>query len=200
MKTFPEKTYASIASTALVHISFVINKVSDDINYDETMDFSELYDKKIIFYITFGENNKDEQKIANIFISQVLSQLEKRDNVNERVYLLLGAAGLLGKINDLGIHILTSTSRKLSFSLISNNFSNLEKIYGDEIYSMLNTVDTQLLLGTNIKSDIEYFTGFSGLEEGIIRNLESDKLIIFEKCLKPIMAKKDYYFNHDEKE
>ena len=193
-----EKTHESIASTALVKLSFVINKVSDYIDYSEKLDFSEIYDKKTIFYITFNESNKDDQKIANIFISQILSQLEKRENVKENVYLLLDAIAMLGKINNLGAHILTSRGRKLSISLISHNFSSLEKIYGDEIYSMLNTVDTQMLLGTNIKSDIEYFAEILGLDEKNIKTLENDKLLIFEKGLKAISAEKDYFFNHEE--
>ena len=197
LKTFPEKTYESIASTALVKLSFVINKVSDDIDYNKEFDFCELYDKKMIIYVIFNESNRDEQKVANIFISQILSQLNMRENVNEKIYLLLDAIGMLGKINNLGMNILTSRGRNLSFCLITNTLNNLEKIYGDEIYSMLNTVDTQLLLGTNRKSDVEYFSGILGLEEDVVKNLENEKLLIFEKGLKPILADKDYYFYHE---
>jgi len=198
LKTFPEKTFESIASTALVKLSFVINKYSDNEDYNEKIDFSELYDKKIIFYIEFNENNKDDQKIANIFVSQILSQLEKRDNINEKIYFLLDAVGLLGKINNLGTHILTSRGRKISISLISHNFISLEKIYGEELYSMLNTVDTQMLLGTNVKSDIEYFAEILGIDKNIVKNLEKDNLLIFEKGLRAIKAEKDYYFEHEE--
>jgi type IV secretory pathway TraG/TraD family ATPase VirD4 len=105
---------------------------------------------------------------------------------------------MLGKIQDLETHILTSRGRKLSISLISNSFSNLEKIYGDEIYTMLNTIDTQMLLGTNIQSDIDYFSQILGVDENEIRTLDRDKLLIFEKGLKAILAEKDYFFNHDE--
>ena len=120
-----------------------------------------------------------------------------RENVNEKIYLLLDAIGMLGKINNLGMNILTSRGRNLSFCLITNTLNNLEKIYGDEIYSMLNTVDTQLLLGTNRKSDVEYFSGILGLEEDVVKNLANEKLLIFEKGLKPILADKDYYFHHE---
>ena len=198
IKTFPEKTYASVASTALVRVSFIINKYSSDIVFDEKINFSQLYDQKTIFYISFNESNKDDQKLANIFVAQVLSQLEKREDVNENIYFLLDAVGMLGKIQDLGTHILTSRGRKLSISLISNSFSNLEKIYGDEIYTMLNTIDTQMLLGTNIQSDIDYFSQILGVDENEIRTLDRDKLLIFEKGLKAILAEKDYFFNHDE--
>ena len=55
-----------------------------------------------------------------------------------------------------------------------------------------------MLLGTNIQSDIDYFSQILGVDENEIRTLDRDKLLIFEKGLKAILAEKDYFFNHDE--
>ena len=198
LRTFPEKTFESIASTALVKLSFVVNKVSDDMDFSNKIDFSELYDKKVIFYITFDENSSDDQRVANIFVSQIRAQLDKRDTPNEKVFVLLDAIGLLGKIDNLNTHVYLAKGRNVSISLISHNLSSLEKIYGDEVYSMLNSIDTQLLLGTNMKSDIEYFAAILGIDKSIVKELKNENLLIFEKGLKAIMAEKDYYFHHEE--
>jgi DNA-binding transcriptional MerR regulator len=200
LKTFPDKTYASTVSTAIVKLSFVINKVADDRNYAEKFDFKELFNKKMAIYVVFNENNKEDRKMANILISQMLSQFNiTKEAVNQNVYFLLNCVGMIGKINELSTYLSASRGKKISISLVLNAFNNLKSIYGDEFYSMLSSIDTQMLLGTNLKSDMEYFSDLLGIDDEFIKNdLEKDKLLIFEKGLKPILADKDYFFMHEE--
>ena len=74
--------------------------------------------------------------------------------------------------------------------------SVFEKIYEDDFYNILNHIDTQCLLGTNLKVDIEYFSDLLGIDTSFIKDdLDNDKLLIYEKGLGPILAEKDYYFN-----
>lgn len=199
LKTFPEKTYASIVSTAIVKLSFVIDKIEDDRNFHKEFDFSDFKKKRIALFVGFGEENKSDIKIANIVISQALSQLKNKDEINEHVYLLLDGIGMLGKIENLSTSILLARPNKLSIHLISNSVSILQKIYGDDFYSMLNTIDTQILLGTNLKSDYEYFGELFSIEPNQIKEKwDNEKVLISEKGLGMIETKKDYFFNHSE--
>jgi type IV secretion system protein VirD4 len=151
-------------------------------------------------YVVFNENNKEDRKMANILISQMLSQFNiTKEAVNQNVYFLLNCVGMIGKINELSTYLSASRGKKISISLVLNAFNNLKSIYGDEFYSMLSSIDTQMLLGTNLKSDMEYFSDLLGIDDEFIKNdLEKDKLLIFEKGLKPILADKDYFFMHEE--
>ena len=90
-------------------------------------------------------------------------------------------------------------ARKISISMLTGNLSKLEKIYKDDFGLMINNIDTQLLLGTKLKLDIEYFSDLLGLDNEFIRDdLGNDKLLIYEKGLKPIIADKSYFFEVDE--
>ena len=163
------------------------------------VDFTELYNKKTILYIRFDENFRDEQKMVNILITQILSQLDVDNldsNASQKVFFLLDGFGMIGRINNLGMYTSCSRRNNISLSFIIQNIKVLEKIYGDELYSVLNNVDTQLLLGTFINSNIEYFADLLMIEPKNIKELDKDKLLIFEKGLKAIEGEKDYYFNH----
>ena len=111
---------------------------------------------------------------------------------------MLDDISMIGKIQNLENEILTSRSRKLSFSLCTYSINLLERVYGDQLPIILGTIDTQLFLGTNIQADIDYFSEISELEKGTLKHLDNNNLIVYEKGLKPILAEKDYYFNHNE--
>lgn len=199
LKTFPEKTYASIVSTTIMKLAFVINEISEDRQYFEKFDFTELSKEKVAIFLICKENKKEDKKIINIFISQLLSQLTTFNTGKEHIYLLLDEIDMFGKIYELPRNIETARARKISISLITNNLGKLNKIYGDDFYTIINTIDTQLLLGTILKSDIDYFSDILGLDNEFIKNdLGRDQLLIYEKGLKPIITEKQYYFNNEE--
>lgn len=199
LKTFPEKTYASIASTAVVKLAFVIDTIKDDRNFHKEFNFSDLKKKKIALFVGFDEENKSEIKLANIVISQILSQLKSKEETSEHVYLLLDNIGMLGKIENLPSSILLARPNKLSIHLISNTVNGLQKLYGDQFYLMMNTIDTQILLGTNLRSDYEYFGELFNIDAIQIKEKwDNDKVLISEKGLGMIETKKDYFFNHSE--
>lgn len=202
LKTFPEKTYASVVSTAITKISFIIDRINDDRSFQKEIDFSDMKKKKMALFIGANEIVKSEIKIDSIMISQIFSQLSAKvfdDNFNEKVYFLLNDIEIFSKIEYLKSAILMSRSNNLSIHLITNNINFLKKLYGDEFYSIINTIDTQMLLGTNLKSDYEYFEELFG--EEIIRTNDEfnrDKVLIFEKGLNKIVADKDYYFQNEK--
>ena len=106
----------------------------------------------------------------------------------------------LGKIYDFARNVELARCRKLSISLMTNNMENIKDIYGKEYYNIMNSIDTQMLLGTNIKSDIMYFSELLGIDSDFIKDdLKNDELLIYEKGLKPVLARKDYFFDRDVK-
>lgn len=199
IKNFPDKTYASVVSTAIMKLSFVINAIPEDRNYEEKFNFKDLKNEKTAIFLIFNENKIEERKLINIFIAQFLSQITTSDLGKNYIFLFLDEVDRLGKIHELPRNIEIARTRRLSISLITNNLDKIKKIYGDDFYTMINAIDTQLLLGTNLKSDIEYFSYILGLDEEFIKNdLERDKLLIYEKGLKPILTEKQYYFWNEE--
>ena len=106
---------------------------------------------------------------------------------------------MFGKIYELARGIETARPKKISFCILTNNLDKLKRIYGDDFYTIINSIDTQLFLGSMLKSDIEYFSDITGLDNEFIRNdLLRDKLLICEKGLKPIIVEKQYFFNNEE--
>ena len=200
LKTYPEKTYSSVVSTAIMKLAFVINAISEDRDFVEKFDFTDLRNNKMAIFLICEENCKENKKIINIFISQVLSQFKIYDSFNkEPVYFLLDEVDMFGKIYELPRNIEIARPRKISISLLTNNLEKLHKIYGDDFYNIMNTIDTQLLLGTMLKSDIDYFSDITGLDNEFIKNdLGREQLLIYEKGLKPIIAEKQYFFNEEK--
>lgn len=199
LKTYPEKTYASVVSTAVMKLAFVINKIEEDRNYDEKFDFTDLRKNKIAIFLTCEENSKEDKKMINIFISQLLSQLKIYDDSEKNIYFILDEVNIFGKIYELPRNIQTARARRISINLLTNNLENLKKVYGDDFYSIINTIDTQLLLGTMLKSDIDYFSDITGLDNEFIKNdLGRDKVLIYESGLKPIIAEKQYFYDNEE--
>ena len=199
LKTFPEKTYASVVSTTIMKLAFVINAIPEDRKYEEKFDFSELYDKKMAIFLICKENNKEGKKIINIFISQLLSQFKIKDIGKEKIFLLLDEIDMFGKIYELPRNIEIARTRGMSISLLTSNLSKINKIYGDDYYSIISSIDTQMLLGTILKEDINYFSDVLGLDNEFIKNdLGRDQLLIYEKGLKPILAEKQYFFENEE--
>lgn len=197
LKTFPEKTYESVVSTALIKLSFVINAIDKNTVYDKKFDFNDLSQKKIAIFIVCDENTNESKKMANIFISQFLSQISIGTEKKEHIYLILDQVDNLGKIFDFSTQIELARCRKISISLIINNLKRFEYIYGNDFYSMLNSIDTQMLLGTNLKADVEYFSDLLGIDKTFIKeDLDNDKLLISEKGLGPILADKEYFFRN----
>lgn len=199
LKTYPEKTYASIVSTAIMKLAFVINKIEEDRSYDEKFDFTDLRKNKMVIFLTFEENCKEDKRMINIFISQLLSQLNIYDDSKTNVYFILDEVNMFGRIYELPRNIQTARARKISISILTNNLENLKKVYGDDFYNIINTIDTQLLLGTILKSDIDYFSDVTGLDNEFIKNdLGRDKVLIYERGLKPIIVEKQYFYNNEE--
>ena len=115
LKTYPEKTYSSVVSTAIMKLAFVINAIPEDRNYEEKFDFTNLRNNKIAIFLICEENCKEDKKIINIFISQLLSQLKMSDSIKERIYFILDDVNIFGKIYELPRNIEIARARKISF-------------------------------------------------------------------------------------
>ena len=195
LKTFPEKTYQSIVSTAILKLSFVINGIEEDENDNDELDFEKLREEKIAVFLMMNENHNEDIKFNNIFISQFLATYSVENIGKEHIYMILDEFGRIGKIYGFIRNLELARSRKMSISLITNNIENIKEIYGMGFYNLMNSIDTQLLLGTSIKSDIMYFSELLGIDPEFIKDdLKFDELLIYEKGLRPILAEKDYFF------
>ena len=198
LRTFPEKTYQSIASTAILKLSFVINGIEEDENDNDELDFEKLREEKIAIFLMMNENHNEDIKFNNVFISQFLATYSVENIGKERIYMILDEFGI-GKIYDFIRNLELARSRKMSISLITNNIENIKEIYGIGFYNLMNSIDTQLLLGTSIKTDIMYFSELLGIDSEFIKDdLKNDELLIYEKGLRPILAEKDYFFTNED--
>lgn len=199
LKTFPEKTYQSIVSTAILKLSFVINGIEEDENDNDELDFEKLREEKIAVFLMMNENHNEDIKFNNIFISQFLATYSVENIGKEHIYMIIDEFGRIGKIYGFIRDIELARSRKMSISLITNNIENIKEVYGMGFYNLMNSIDTQLLLGTSIKSDIMYFSELLGIDPEFIKDdLKFDELLIYEKGLRPILAEKDYFFMNED--
>lgn len=196
LKTLPEKTYLSIASTAMVKLTFVINTIPDDRNYSEKFDFTQLRQKKMAIFLLQRDNKKEDRKLANLFLSQLLAQFTRNKEPQKPIYFFLDEVDQLGKIYELPRKMETAKATNISLHLLTRNLEKLKSLYENDFYTLMNNIDTQLFLGTNLKTDINYFSELSGIDTEFIKNdLGRNQLLIYEKGLKPILAEKKYYFN-----
>ena len=199
LKTFPEKTYQSTVSTAILKLSFVINGIEEDENDSDELDFEKLREEKIAIFLMMNENHNEDIKFNNIFISQFLATYSGENIGEEHIYMILDEFGRIGKIYGFIRDLELARSRKMSISLTTNNIENIKEIYGIGFYNLMNSIDTQLLLGTSIKSDIMYFSELLGIDTEFIKDdLKNDELLIYEKGLRPILAEKDYFFTNED--
>ena len=129
-----------------------------------SFEFERLSQEKIAIFIVCKENSKVDKKIANIFISQFLSQISIYDRKNEHIYMILDEIDKLGKIFDFAHHVEFARARKMSISAITNNLKRFESIYENDFYTIINYIDTQCLLGTNSKIVNEVKIGSSSLQ------------------------------------
>ena len=195
LKTLPEKTYLSIASTAIVKLTFVINAIPDDRSYSEKFDFTELRQSKVAIFILLNENKKEDKKLANLFLSQLLTQLTISQESQKPIYFFLDEIEQLGKIYELPRNAETAKARNISLHLLTSNLEKLKSLYGNDFYRLMNTIDTQLFLGTNLKLDIDYFSDLSGIEPDFMKHdLGRNQVLIYEKGLKAILGEKKYYW------
>lgn len=165
-------------------LSFVINGITENMEYDDEFNFIDLANEKIAIFLMINENHIEDRKFSNLFISQFLATYTVGNTGNEHIYLILDEVERIGKIYNFSRNIEIARCRKISISLLTNNLERLKNIYGNEFYSIINSIDTQMLLGTNIKTDIAYFSDLLGLDDDFIKNdLKNDKLLICILCL-----------------
>lgn len=199
LKTFPEKTYQSIVSTAIMKLSFVINGIPENRKYEDKFDLMDIANNKVVVFLILNEKYLAEEKLVNIFISQFLASYTMNKVTKQYIYLLLDEVDQLGKIYNLSRNAEIARCRRLSINFITNNLEKLRNLYGNDFYSIMNSIDTQILLGTNVKTDIEYFSELLDLDYEFIKNdLGNDRLLISEKGLKAIITEKDYFFENEE--
>lgn len=131
----------------------------------------------------------------------------------------------IGRIPDFDRKIATSRSRRLSFNVILQSLEQLENIYGNTYETIVGNCDTHLFLGSTSAKTLEYFSRALGEktikisqkskdgeeEQGKdqklgrylmtpdeIRRLPYDECLIYASGVKPIKAKKYFYFNHKD--
>ena len=148
---------------------------------------------------------------------------ENGGKLKTRTYFILDEFANIGQIPDFDKKISTSRSRGISFSVILQNLDQLEAVYEKSYETIMGNCDTHVFLGSNSFKTVEYFSkqlgettivrdtkstnrdknyystsdqvmGRALMTPDELRRMDNDLCIIFEKGLKPIKAKKFYYF------
>lgn len=145
--------------------------------------------------------------------------------LNIPVVFFLDEFANIGKIPDFDRKIATSRSRRISFNVILQSLEQLENIYGTTYETIVGNCDTHLFLGSASSKTLEYFSKALGEktikishktkegEEDLnkdqklgrylmtpdeIRRIPYDECLIYASGIKPIKAKKYFFFEHKE--
>lgn len=145
--------------------------------------------------------------------------------LNIPVVFFLDEFANIGKIPDFDRKIATSRSRRISFNVILQSLEQLENIYGTTYETIVGNCDTHLFLGSASSKTLEYFSKALGEktikishknkegEEDLnkdqklgrylmtpdeIRRIPYNECLIFASGIKPIKAKKYFFFEHKD--
>lgn len=145
--------------------------------------------------------------------------------LQEQVYLLLDEFANIGKIPDFNQKLSTSRSRGISMSIIVQSIDQLIDLYKDLYENILANCDTHIFLGSQSIKTCEYISKSLGQQTikseskskdkdkkevsyneqtqgrelmtvDEVKRLPMDELIIIVRGIKPIRAKKAYWFKY----
>ena len=230
----PEKTYSSILSTLQSKLGKFDSKEIAELTSTDTINFEDLGNEKTALYVISSDTHGAYDFLLTIFFSQMIQQLyDFADNNGGKLkvptYFILDEFANIGKIPDFDKKISTSRSIRISFSVILQNWDQLEAIYEKSYETIIGNCDTHLFLGSNSQKTVEYFskalgektishssrsvsrdkqrhkTGTSDSDQIMaralmtpdeLRRMDNDFCIIFEKGIKPVKAKKLWYYKY----
>ena len=159
----PEKTYGSILSSLQSKLGKFDSKEIAELTSTDTISFEDIGKKKTAVYVISSDTHTAYDFLLTIFFSQMIQQLyDFADNNGGKLpmqtFFILDEFANIGKIPDFDKKISTSSSRKISFSVILQNLDQLEAIYEKSYETIIGNCDTHVFLGSNSQKTVEYFS------------------------------------------
>ena len=159
----PEKTYGSILSSLQSKLGKFDSKEIAELTSTDTINFEDIGNKKTAVYVISSDTHTAYDFLLTIFFSQMIQQLydyadQNGGRLKEQTFFILDEFANIGKIPDFDKKISTSSSRKISFSVILQNIDQLEAVYEKSYETIMGNCDTHVFLGSNSFKTVEYFS------------------------------------------
>ncbi|MED3561484.1 VirD4-like conjugal transfer protein, CD1115 family [Bacillus xiapuensis] len=141
--------------------------------------FEELGTKKMIVYVILPVADNEFKPLITTFFTQMFSELYRAASLNQgvlpkKVLLLLDEFANVGKIPNFEERLSTCRSLGIEVSIVLQDTSQLERVYGKEIAKeILNNCDIKILLKANEYETAKYFSNLAGKTTIKVKNNSS---------------------------
>ncbi|MED1205598.1 VirD4-like conjugal transfer protein, CD1115 family [Heyndrickxia acidicola] len=181
MDKLQEKTEADVFST--------LNQTLNPWQYEDVCSFTsgndflfeDLGKKKMIVYVIMPIADNEFRPLITTFFSQMFSELYRLADLNygvlpKKVLLELDEFANVGKIPNFEERLSTTRSLGIEVTIVLQDTSQLEKVYGKELSKeIINNCDIRLLLKANEFETAKYFSQLAGKTTVRVKNRSNSK-------------------------
>ncbi|PGQ88333.1 VirD4-like conjugal transfer protein, CD1115 family [Priestia megaterium] len=168
MDKLQDKTEADVFSTLNQTLNpWQYRDVCEFTNANDFL-FEDLGSKKMIVYVMIPIADNEFKPLITTFFTQMFSELYRLADKNlgelpTPVMLLLDEFANIGKLSNFESRISTTRSLKIEVTLVLQDTSQLEKVYGKEsAREIMSNCDTTILLKASEPASAKYFSQRAG--------------------------------------
>lgn len=193
-----EKTFACImgmVTNALQSMSF--DGAYHLLTADRQVDFASLGHRKTVLFLTVSDNDRSLDRLVNLFYTQAIQELVREADrqpdsaLPVPVRLILDDFATNTVIPDFDKVITTIRSREISVSLIVQDLTQLNALYGPYVGPVIaNNCDTWLYLGGQDVATAEKLSKKLGRTVDTVLSLGLDEAILFRRGNKSLRVQK----------
>ena len=201
LKDVGEKTYYSVLSTLQTNLSFMSLDPVKSIIKNDVVDINKfLGDQKVALFVDKIFEDEGIKKYSTFVLDYFVYYLTSRYGENKRfnTYFILDEIDSLEEFKSLPTKMVESARFSNYFILITRSLEKLRNIYGVNYDKMLDCCDTQIYYGSNSVRNRAYFSKLLDIDRKVIDELDRDEMLIYTNSLKPIKARKSYYYLNKE--
>ena len=158
-------------SNLLASLNFMSDELIRQIVSNDEIDMVAPGYKKCLYFIVISDTDKTNNVLANLFIQSMYQQLcaaaDSQESTGEmrlpvRVEFIVDEAKQVGPLPMFTEKLSSSRSRNINFTIIIQNNSQLEDMYGTEYATIIADCTTIIILAVGEPVTAKYFEDFMG--------------------------------------
>lgn len=207
----------SILLSLSIRLSIFNYQDFKDITSQTTIDINTMKTGKMALFIKTPITDNAYNFIVSMLICQLAKTVADGDNApTNHIRFMVDEFANIGYIGSITMLMATSRRYNMSFSIITQNLSQLKALYPYEWESIIDNCDSFLFLGGRDYATLEYISKFIGKQEVMINqndknkkqnpmylqnpevmlNFDMSTCIVFVRGVKPFIDQKFVYENH----